>query len=608
MPPFIQRLLGLPSWRAFDVDDEGRVLAGSDQSGSVQLVEIAPDGTTGTPLTALPGTVSGRYLPGERTVVIEHDTDGDERAQLSLLRLDRTRTEPATWNDLTPVVRDPRHVHRLLDVAAGRIVYTTNRRNGVDFDVLIRSTVTGEEQVVFNGGGMVLSVAVADDTRYVALTVPGVPPMSEQLLVVDTMPTTSVDVTALTAADNHATHTQISWLPENSGLIVTTNHDRDLTGVARIDTRDGTLHWLVRSEEHDLTGWPSPNGRKLLVQANEDGTTRFTLHYARTGNQQSRVDLPGEGWCSRPSPTPVWSPNSRYVAFTHTSPTAPSDVVLLDTETTRTTTLTDSPAQLQGERLVTPTTHRVPAADGAQIPCFVYRPSNPPAELAGSAVLVLHGGPESQSVRAFSPVVQGLVAQGHTVLVPNVRGSTGYGKEWYSADDVRRRLDAVADLAALHDWLPSLDLDPARAALWGGSYGGYLVLAGLAFQPQRWAAGVDIVGISSLTTFLENTAPYRRAHREREYGSLTHDADFLHEASPLTKVDAISAPLFVIHGANDPRVPLSEAEQLAAAVRANDVECELVVYEDEGHGLAQRANRLDAYPRAITFLARHLSR
>src|SRR5699024_6674707 len=150
MPPSIQRLLGLASWRAFDVDDEGRVLAGSDQSGSVQLVEIAPDGTTGAPLTALPGTVSGRYLPGERAVVIEHDTDGDERAQLSLLRLDQPRAEPATWHDLTPVIRDPRYVHRLLDVVAGRVVYATNRRNGVDFDVLIRSTITGEEQVVFN--------------------------------------------------------------------------------------------------------------------------------------------------------------------------------------------------------------------------------------------------------------------------------------------------------------------------------------------------------------------------------------------------------------------------------------------------------------------------
>ena len=134
------------------------------------------------------------------------------------------------------------------------------------------------------------------------------------------------------------------------------------------------------------------------------------------------------------------------------------------------------------------------------------------------------------------------------------------------------------------------------------------VFGGVSQRPQEQAlrAGVDIVGISSLVTFLENTSPYRRAHREREYGSLERDRDFLERASPLSRVDDIRAPLFVIHGANDPRVPLSEAEQLAAAVRGNDVECELVVYDDEGHGLAKRANRLDAYPRALTFLRRAL--
>lgn len=134
------------------------------------------------------------------------------------------------------------------------------------------------------------------------------------------------------------------------------------------------------------------------------------------------------------------------------------------------------------------------------------------------------------------------------------------------------------------------------------------MLAGLTFQPERWAAGVVIVGISSLVSFLEHTSAYRRAHREREYGSLEHDRQFLHDVSPLSHVDKLRAPVFLIHGANDPRVPLSEAEQLVAAVRERGVECELLVYPDEGHGLAKRANRLDAYPKAIEFLGRALAR
>ncbi len=239
---------------------------------------------------------------------------------------------------------------------------------------------------------------------------------------------------------------------------------------------------------------------------------------------------------------------------------------------------------------------------------MVYRAASQDGnDLAGSAVVVVHGGPEAQAKRVFDVMVQALAAAGHTVLVPNVRGSTGYGKRWYSADDVHHRLESVADLAALHGYLPKLGLDQARAALWGGSYGGYMVLAGLAFQPELWAAGVDIVGIASLVTFLENTSAFRRAYREREYGTLARDREFLHSVSPLTRIDDMRAPLFIIHGANDPRVPLSEAEQIHAALTSRDRDCDLLVYGDEGHGLAKRANRADAMPKALAFLARHLA-
>ena len=175
-------------------------------------------------------------------------------------------------------------------------------------------------------------------------------------------------------------------------------------------------------------------------------------------------------------------------------------------------------------------------------------------------------------------------------------------------DDADKRLDSVEDLRAIHDWLPSQGNAADRVALWGGSYGGYMVLAGVSMQPELWAAGVDIVGMSSLVTFLENTSAYRRAYREREYGWLERDHDLLVKASPITYLHQIAAPLFVIHGANDPRVPLSEAEQIKAALDGKGVDCELRVYLDEGHGLAKRANRLDAYPATIDFLRAKLAR
>ncbi len=268
--------------------------------------------------------------------------------------------------------------------------------------------------------------------------------------------------------------------------------------------------------------------------------------------------------------------------------------------------LTVSPAPLAPEDLASAEVSEVHSFDGERIPMFMFRPAADSE--ASPVVVVVHGGPEAQALLTFNPVLQGLVAGGYAVAVPNVRGSTGYGKRYASLDDTTKRLDSVRDLESVHRSLPELGCDPERAVLWGGSYGGYMVLAGLAFQPGLWAAGVDIVGISDLVTFLENTSEYRRAHREREYGSLDHDREFLAAASPLRRADEIRAPLFVIHGRNDPRVPVSEAEQLVANLEGRGIRCELAIYEDEGHGLARLANRLDAYPRAVAFLDEVLGR
>jgi dipeptidyl aminopeptidase/acylaminoacyl peptidase len=618
----ITRLLEIRTWRAFDVDDDGRVLAGSDDSGSVQLIELAGELTGGraTSLTALPGACRGRYLPGERAVVVEHDDGGNERGQLSLLSLDLplgAAAGPATLDDLTPLVHDPRYVHHLLDVLPGRVVYNTNRRNGVDFDIVVRNVATGAEEVIYDHGGWPQRVTVTPDARYVVITLAGSAPMSDELVLVDTMPETEHDrVRRLTEPGAVGRHDRACWLAGRPVFVVASDtgpdSGTDHTSIVGYDVDGGSRWTLITDDRRDLICWPSPDGRLLLVEANDDGVSRLFLHRIADdatimGEPPREVELPGDGVVAFPIPDPRWSPNSRYLVISYTAPEVPGDVLLLDTASgERPVALTSSADQLAGERMSVPTSHRVPTPDGQRVPCLVYPPTVDRSTVRGSAVLVIHGGPESQSRPIFNPVVQAMAAGGHTVLVPNVRGSTGYGRRWYSADDRRLRLDSVDDLAALHAWLPTLGLDPARAALWGGSYGGYLVLAGLAFQPELWAAGVDIVGMSSLVTFLRNTSPYRRAAREREYGSLEHDLQFLRDASPLTRVDAIRAPLFVIHGANDPRVPLSEAEQLVAAVSAKGVDCELLVYPDEGHGLVKRANRLDAFPQALAFLQRHL--
>ena len=174
-------------------------------------------------------------------------------------------------------------------------------------------------------------------------------------------------------------------------------------------------------------------------------------------------------------------------------------------------------------------------------------------------------------------------------------------------DNVEKRMDSVKDIVALTEHLKNIqEVDTDKLVAMGGSYGGFMVLACLAFYPDLWAAGVDTVGIVNFITFLENTALYRRAAREAEYGSLEKDREFLESISPINSLDKIKAPLFVIHGTNDPRVPLSEAEQVVAKLKEHGRDAELLVYSDEGHGLSKLKNRLDAYPKVVEFLNKEL--
>jgi dipeptidyl aminopeptidase/acylaminoacyl peptidase len=388
------------------------------------------------------------------------------------------------------------------------------------------------------------------------------------------------------------------WLGD--AIVYASNDGRDTFAIVR---DEGVV---VREGPWDLMCAADDAGRSLLVHANEDGYSRLTLLDAATFSVREDVPLPGRGAVDHP----VFSSDGSLLAFGFSSPIAPNEVYLYDLDRRELTRLTQSPGDVDRSALREPTQHRFDSFDGESVPVFLFEPEG---EGPFPVVVTVHGGPEAQWLPwfapSFGPLTQYLVSSGYAVAAPNVRGSTGYGKRYEHLDDIEKRLDSVRDLASLYEWLEARPtIDASRAAVYGRSYGGYMVLAALAFQPELWAAGIDCVGISSLVTFLENTSPYRRAAREREYGSLEHDRDFLVDASPITHVDAIRAPLFIQHGANDPRVPLSESEEIAHVLEDKEIRCELVVYKDEGHSIAKLANRIDSFTRAVAFLDEVLAR
>ncbi len=397
-----------------------------------------------------------------------------------------------------------------------------------------------------------------------------------------------------------------AWIGDTS-FLVAANVGHDFMTIVRhdLDSR-ATVPLPGAPLDVDCEVVTSRDGSTALLIENRNGADVMTLRDAGTGATRAELATPEPGVVSGLFDPPILSDDGSRVYYTLSTPRLPTSVYAFDARTGTTRRLTGGPATVPADRLAPAESHTVTSFDGESVPVFVFRP-RPDDEGGGDptrppVVVSVHGGPEAQARQLFNPVIQGLVLAGFGVVVPNVRGSTGYGKGYASLDDTTKRLDSVADLAAVHGFLDQAGFDSARAALWGGSYGGYMVLAGVAFFPELWAAGVDIVGISDLVTFLQNTSDYRRAHREREYGSLQHDRAFLEAASPLRRVEQIRAPLFVIHGRNDPRVPVSEAEQLIADLSERGIRCELRIYEDEGHGLARLANRLDAFPAAVEFL------
>jgi dipeptidyl aminopeptidase/acylaminoacyl peptidase len=299
-----------------------------------------------------------------------------------------------------------------------------------------------------------------------------------------------------------------------------------------------------------------------------------------------------------------WSPDSSCVAFGFSTVEEPSVIMTANVQGhVRVIARADHVAP----KTFTPQMIRYTSFDGLSIPAYWFVPEGD----GPFPVLVdIHGGPEGQRTLNYSPsgpVLQYLTSLGIAVLSLNVRGSTGYGKTYSHLDDKGLRLDAVSDVASAVSWLTARnDVDASRIAVYGRSYGGFMTLASLVFYPDLWAAGVDVVGIANFVSFLERTGPWRRKHREAEYGELEHDREMLEHISPLTHIDNIRVPLMVCHGRNDPRVPLFEAEQVVRAVSAKGLDVVLRVYDDEGHALSKRKNEIDAFVTMGAFLQQHL--
>lgn len=518
------------------------------------------------------------------------DLGGNERQQL--WQVSGNEGKP------TQIVARADRIHEpgVLSQDGEYLLYRSNARDEATFDVLGLNIQTRTEDIWLQGAGQVMPVDLTRD-RSQALIVRLVSNMDAELLLVGRDGDSRTDVLP---HDCECWILDAAFHPDDRSIWVLNNEGSEFVHLDRIDLETMERTTIVQDSCDVEAVAISPDGEWLAWSVNENGWSRVFLRRITEEDAAISLDLP-RGTIDRL----VWSPDSDHLAMGMSTATTPSKIFVADhnghVQVLELPTTDPEPFVAEPELV------HFPTFDGRDIPAFLFRPDG---DGPFPVLIEVHGGPESQRRLQYAsavPTDQLITSLGIMVMSLNVRGSTGYGKTYTHLDDKELRLDAVRDAAAAVEWLRSrADVIPDRIAVMGQSYGGFMTLAAICFHPELWTAAVDVVGIANFVTFLERTGPWRREHRAHEYGSLERDRALLERISPLNHVDSIRTPLFVIHGRNDPRVPLHEAEQIVAALTDRDRDVELRIFDNEGHELAKRENRITGYAEAAAFLVKHL--
>lgn len=581
----VQRYQNYREARFQDWLPDGSVLITTRFGSTAQVHHVAAPGRDRAQLTFHNEPIAeAQSIPGDYRFLYSRDTGGDEWFQLyvrSVLGGATTQlTEPGTRN-LSPVIsKDGR-----------RILWARAIRGSPDYAIISADPRTPESRrLVWQGVGSVAPADISDDGRR-ALISRSLSNRENRLLILDldTGRTRELEW----SARRPARYDEPRFARNGRSILAITDAQSDVRRLVEIDLDSGESRFVSPEgrwevEDYDL----SDDGRLLAYVFNEEGYSRVVVQDFVT-----RRALPQPEALARGVVTGLdFSPDGSRLAIGLSAPTIAGDVFTLDLSNgggIERWTMSEL-GELESSRLAEPELIRFESFDGLSVPAFVYRPRTVDANVRTPVIIDIHGGPESQTRPLWNPGAQYFAEiLGATVILPNVRGSTGYGTRYLNLDNAERREDSVRDIGALLDWVARQPgLDASRVAVYGQSYGGYMSLASMVHYSDRLVGGVERYGISNWTSFLQNTEAYRRDNRRAEYGD-ERDARMravFDRISPLNNVARISKPMLIMQGANDPRVPQSESDQVVRELRANGVETWYVLFADEGHGFQKKPN------------------
>ncbi|HEX8814059.1 MAG TPA: S9 family peptidase [Terriglobales bacterium] len=412
--------------------------------------------------------------------------------------------------------------------------------------------------------------------------------------------------TLLTPHSGEALYAANDISPDGKTLLITSNADGH-QNVGLLDIATNKISWLTHDKWEITGGNFSPDGNSLTWSANIEGDTDIYIHDLASG-KNTRLDF-GPGVSEPAGIASAFTEDGKRLLYQHTGPTMPNDLWVYDLVTGKSQQLTNSlVAGVRSQDMVEPFLVHYPSRDGKwTISAWVYVTYNMVRNGQNAAIVYVHGGPTGQFDNSFNRFIQHMVNAGYMVIAPNYRGSTGYGEDFQQADLFDMGGGDLQDVLGAADFIKQTGyIDPKTIALMGGSYGGYLTMMGVTKAPDVWAAGVPIVPFVNWFTEIQNEDPALQQYDRATMGDLENNKERYHDRSPIFFVDQISAPLLLLAGANDPRCPDTESQQVVDAIKKRGGKAELKIYENEGHGFSRVENQIDAYKRASEFIRAHV--
>jgi dipeptidyl aminopeptidase/acylaminoacyl peptidase len=481
-------------------------------------------------------------------------------------------------------------------------LYLSNLRDLRYFDIYQYDLTTGQSKMIYQTKGTEEFADWSRDQKKIAFNIFYV--STDQDFAVYDVSASKMDTLSNSAEEIY--NQALTFSPDSKYLYFLTDKDSEFAMLKRLNLETKQEELLEKPDWDVIGAGFSHNGTYFAWAVNQDGSFKIKVLNTKEGKEVPLPALPNGEIRGL-----EFSRSERYLNFYFNGDRQPTDLYVIDIKNNKLKQLTRSlPEEIAQENLVEGELIRYPSFDGKEIPAYLYKPKNLKPGERRPVIISVHGGPMAQSTKSWSHLRQYLINQGYVVLVPNVRGSTGYGKTYHQLDDKDWGGAPLQDVIYGKKYLSTLDfVDSSKVIIFGGSYGGYMVLAALTFAPTEFAAGVDLVGPSNLTTFLKSIPPYWLPwvkYWHKEIGDPVKDKKIYQERSPLNYADRIVRPLFVIHGANDPRVKQAESDQIVAAARKNNVPVEYMVFPDEGHGLRKKENQIKAFKAVADFLNRYI--